>query len=90
VRFELTLRYVIDLRKILAQVRGAGEGVVMVTGRSERRHGLSRRDFLVELAAVIPLITPIRTYGMTRRLHEVQGDATGANAFPMTDPWLES
>jgi peptide/nickel transport system substrate-binding protein len=45
---------------------------------------------IIELAAVIPLITPIRTYGMTSRLHEVQGDATGANAFPMTDPWLES
>ena len=56
-------------------------------GRRQIYASVQRR--IMDLAAVIALITPIRTYAMSSRLHDLQGDVTGANAFPMTDAWLE-
>jgi hypothetical protein len=49
---------------------------------------LQRRT--IELAPVLPLISPIRTYAMSARLHDLSADATGATAFPLPDPGLEA
>jgi len=44
---------------------------------------------MMDLLPMLSMITPIRTYAMTSRLHELRADVTGSTALPMSDAWLD-
>ena len=44
---------------------------------------------MMELLPMLSLISVIRTYGMTNRLHGLKVNPTGINTYALTDTWLD-
>jgi peptide/nickel transport system substrate-binding protein len=67
------------------------KGQLAPVGSDARRQAyadVQRR--MMDLLPMLSMITPIRTYAMTSRLHDFTADVTGSTAFPLTDSWLDS
>jgi peptide/nickel transport system substrate-binding protein len=44
---------------------------------------------LMDQLPMVSIISVIRTYGLTNRLHDLKVNPTGINAYALTDTWLE-
>ncbi|TMB77611.1 MAG: hypothetical protein E6J52_05745 [Chloroflexi bacterium] len=44
---------------------------------------------LMDTMPMLSMISVIRTYGMTNRLHGLKVNPTGINTYALTDTWLE-